>query len=95
MSPETRRIITDAFNKAVAASPYADETVPGIVTGDGHAVTRRALAEFWLQDESFFAHIDRAMAGGKTLEQVIDKFQRGINTTLYPKIARSGPMAGD
>lgn len=85
MKPEIRKTITDAFNAAVAASPYADEVVPGIVTQDGAPVTRRALAAAWLQDDAFFAHIDNAMAHGKTLDQVIDKFQRGINTSILPK----------
>lgn len=85
MKPETRKSITDAFNTAVATSPYADEVVPGIVTQDGGAVTRRDLAAAWLQDDAFFAHIDNAMAGGKTLEQVIDKFRRGINTSILPR----------
>lgn len=85
MTPEIRRTITDAFNAAVATSPYADEVVPGIVTQDGGAVTRRALAAAWLNDDAFFAHIDKAMAGGKTLDQVIDKFQRGINTSILRK----------
>lgn len=85
MTPETRQTITDAFNAAVATSPYADEVVPGIVTQDGAPVTRRDLAAEWLQDDAFFAHIDKAMAGGKTLDQVIDKFQRGINTSIFPK----------
>lgn len=85
MKTDTRQIITDAFNAAVAASPYADEVVPGIVTETGAPVTRRDLAAAWLQDDAFFAHIDKAMAGGKTLEQVIDKFQRGINTSILPR----------
>ncbi|MDF3023300.1 MAG: hypothetical protein K0R10_661 [Alphaproteobacteria bacterium] len=85
MSPDIRKTITDAFNAAVATSPYADEVVPGIVTQDGGEVTRRDLAAAWLQDDAFFAHIDKAMAGGKTLEQVIDKFQRGINTSILPR----------
>jgi hypothetical protein len=85
MKPEIRKTITDAFNAAVATSPYADEVVPGIVTQDGGIVTRRALAAAWLRDDAFFAHIDNAMAGGKTLDQVIDKFRRGINTSILPK----------
>lgn len=85
MKSETRKFITDAFNAAVATSPYADEVVPGIVTQDGGAVTRRALAAAWLQDDAFFTHIDKAMANGKTLDQVIDKFRRGINTSILPK----------
>ncbi len=85
MSPETRKTFTDVFNAAVATSPYADEVVPGIVTETGAPVTRRDLGAAWLQDDAFFAHIDKAMAGGKTLEQVIDKFQRGINTSILPR----------
>ena len=85
MSPDIRKTITDAFNTAVATSPYADEVVQGIVTETGAPVTRRDLAAAWLQDDAFFAHIDKAMAGGKTLEQVIDKFQRGINTSILPR----------
>ena len=85
MTPETRKSITDSFTTAVATSPYADEVVPGIVTQDGGAVTRRDLAAAWLQDDAFFAHIDKAMAGGKTLEQVIDKFRRGINNSILPR----------
>ncbi len=85
MKPDIRKTITDVFNAAVATSPYADEVVPGIVTADGGDVTRRALAAAWLQDDAFFAHIDNAMANGKTLDQVIEKFRRGINTSILPR----------
>lgn len=84
MTPADRQKLTDAFTKAVNASPYANEVVDGIVTHEGKPITRRALVEGTLKMEEFYDSVDKALATGKiTLDEIIVKFEQGMKKSIY------------
>jgi hypothetical protein len=84
MTPADRQKLKDAFTKAVNNSPYADETIEGLVKNDGQPLTRRELVEGTLKMEEFYAEVDKMLSHGKvTLDQFIGKFEDGMKKSIY------------
>ena len=75
MKPEEKEKIRDAFRRAVARSPVADEAFDAGVTHKGQTLTNRGFVELTLSSDDFYRDIESDIKrGGKTLAEFVQNF---------------------
>ena len=84
MTPADKQKLTDAFTKALNASPFAEERIEGLSTNEGEPLTRRKLVEGSLKMEEFYAEVDVMLSYRRiTLDDFIGEVEKGMKKSIY------------
>lgn len=85
MTEDDKQRLKDAFLSAIEQSPAADEPIDGMTDGKGGRMTLRTLFMATMEQDSFYADIDRDVQKGLTsVERVAEQIRNTRRISLQP-----------
>lgn len=83
MTEDDKQHLRDAFLSAIEQSPAADEPIEGMTDGSGGRMTLRKLFMATMEQDSFYADIDRDVQKGLTsVARVAEQIRNTRRITL-------------